>query len=164
MRKSIYLLLSAVFFFVLSSGVFAYDLTLTKIGTLSTIGADYSLVSYVGSVPMLEGTATPSAQVAVKINAVTGYSTTATSSGVWQFLPASLTVGDNLVTVTSGSQTLAFTIRYSLTSTTPTASSSATTLPASGTWENIVFGIVGGLVIMLVGGHVRQRMRRWEGK
>lgn len=145
-----------------SKKILAYDLTLTKIGTLSTIGADYSLVSYVGSIPSLEGTATPAATVAVAINAVSVDVVAATASGVWTFTPTSLNMGDNSVVISSGSQSIDFVIRYNLT-TTPTASISAVTeLPDSGVWEGVVLVVVGGLGVLYFGHWLKKQMSVWE--
>jgi hypothetical protein len=166
LKKNIFGLLLIVFLW--ASPAFAYDLTLTKIGTMSTIGADYSLVSYIGAIPLLEGTATPAAQVAVTVKTTTAYVTAATASGVWQYLPAVLTTGDNAVIISSGSQRLDFVLRYN--STTPTAtpsavatiSSAVTTLPQTGTWEYVVFGLVAGAGVWYLGRDVKKRMRVWE--
>lgn len=158
--------LLAVIFLLSVTTVFAYDLTLTKIGTLSTIGADYSLVSYVGSIPGLEGTATPAAQVTVKVNTVSSSVVAATTSGIWNFTPASLNSGDNTITITSGTQSINFTIRYSATSTptpTSTASGSATTLPESGVWENMVLVGLFGIAVWFLGRVVKRKMHQWEG-
>ncbi len=162
-NKYIVMLIGGMFFFV--GSVFAYDLTLTKIGTLSTIGADYSLVSYTGSIPGLEGTATPAATVAVKVNTTTTNVIAATSSGIWTFTPTSLNSGDNTIVITSGTQTLNFVIRYSATTTTTTvstASSTVTELPESGVWENILFGILTGVGVIGFGGWVKRKMHIWE--
>lgn len=150
-----------------ASPVFAYDLTLTKIGTMSTIGADYSLVSYTGVIPGFEGTATPAAQVTVKVNALSMSVIAATTSGVWNFTPTSLSSGDNAITVASGTQLINFVIRYNATAVpTITASPSATTLvtalPESGAWENIVYGALAGVGVIGFGYWVRRRMRIWE--
>ncbi len=153
--------------FLFAFPVFAYDLTLTKIGTLSTIGADYTLVSYTGSVPQLEGTATPAAMVSVKVNATSSAVIAATTSGVWNFTPSSLNTGDNLITVNSGSQILTFTIRFNASAATPTptptaTASAVTTLPETGVWENILYGVLAGIAVMGFGVWVKKRMRIWE--
>lgn len=144
--------------------LFAYDLTLTKIGTLSTIGADYSLVSYTGAVPGLEGTATPAATVAVKVNSTTTNVIAATASGIWTFTPASLNSGDNAIVITSGAQSISFTIRYNMSVTpTPTSTMSAVTeLPDSGVWENIALGVGGGLLVMYFGSWLKKKIQIWE--
>lgn len=163
--KNILLSFLIIFIFGLAGFVYAYDLTLTKIGTLSTIGADYSLVSYTGSIPGLEGTATPAATVAVKVNTTTTNVIAATSSGIWSFTPTSLNSGDNTVVITSGTQSLNFVLRYSATTTTTvvsTASSEVTELPESGAWENILFGILAGFGIIGFGGWVKRKMHIWE--
>lgn len=162
--KKILLLL---FLFVFASGVHAYDLTLTKIGTMSTIGADYSLVSYVGAIPALEGTATPAAQVAIRINTTSVATMAATVSGVWNYLPITLNTGDNTITVTSGNQSLNFVLRYNsgLSPTlTPTATPSApiTTLPKTGAEDYVVFGLLAGVGVLFLGAEVRRRMKFWE--
>ena len=151
--------------FLLVSPVLAFDLTLTKIGTMSTIGADYSLVSYVGAIPTLEGTATPAATVSIKINTTSVATMAATVSGVWNLLPATLNTGDNTIVITSGTQSLNFVLRYNSGVTpTPTATSSAgvTALPATGTWEYITLGLGGGLGIWFLGREAKKRMKFWE--
>jgi hypothetical protein len=169
MKKYLIYLLTIFSFLGIVGFVWAYDLTLTKIGTLSTIGADYTLVSYVGAVPSLEGTATPAATVSVKVNSTTANTIAATTSGIWTFTPTSLNAGDNLITITSGTQSIIFTIRYSAT-VTPTASSSAvttttttaTSLPETGTWENILFGVIAGVLVWFLGRYVKKEMHVWE--
>jgi len=162
--KNILLSFLIVLVFGLVGFVYAYDLTLTKIGTLSTIGADYSLVSYTGSVPGLEGTATPAATVAIKINTTTTNVIAATASGIWSYAPTSLNSGDNTVVITSGTQSLNFVIRYSATVTTTvsTSSSTVTELPESGTWENILFGVLAGFGVIGIGFWAKKRMHVWE--
>lgn len=164
MTKKIIIFVFLFGFFCLYKSVLAYDLTLTKIGTLSTIGADYSLVSYTGSIPSLEGTATPSASVSILVNSVVSEVIAATSSGVWTFTPESLSSGDNAVTITSGTQVISFTIRYTGTVTvTPTATVSASTnLPESGVWENIVIGVFLGLCVLFLGSWLKRKMIVWE--
>lgn len=163
--KNILLSFLIILVFGMVGFVYAYDLTLTKIGTLSTIGADYSLVSYTGSIPGMEGTATPAATVSVKVNTTTTNVVAATSSGIWTFTPTSLNSGDNTIVITSGTQTLNFVIRYSTTTTTTTvstASSTVTELPESGVWENILFGILAGVGVIGFGGWVKRKMHIWE--
>ncbi len=171
MKKYLFYIFTAIVFLGTVGVVWAYDLTLTKIGTLSTIGADYTLVSYVGAVPSLEGTATPAATVSVKVNSTTSNTIAATTSGIWTFTPAALNAGDNLITITSGTQSIIFTIRYSAT-VTPTASISAaittttaeTTLPETGTWENILYGVLAGVGVWFLGRYVKKEMHKWEGR
>jgi len=165
-KKNILWLLAGMF--LLTSPVLAYDLTLTKIGTMSTIGADYSLVSYIGAIPALEGTATPAAQVAVTINTATAYVIAATASGVWQYLPTVLSAGDNNILVVSGTQKFDFILRYNSTATialapiVATSSTAITTLPQTGALEYVVFGLVAGAVVWYLGRDVKRRMRVWE--
>lgn len=164
MKKIAVTLFQLFVFLGLAKILFAYDLTLTKIGTLSTIGADYSLVSYTGSVPGLEGTATPAATVSIKVNSSTSNVIAATASGVWTYTPTSLSIGDNAIVITSGTQSISFTIRYN-TSVTPTPTSTmsgVTELPDSGVWENIAIGVFGGLGVMYFGWWLKRKMHTWE--
>lgn len=152
---------------LLVSPVWAFDLTLTKIGTMSTIGADYSVVSYVGAVPALEGTATPAAQVLVKINSTTANVLAATTSGVWTFLPTVLNTGDNTVVVTSGTQSLSFVLSYNsgaLPTPIATIEANLTVLPATGAWEYLVVGLFVGICVWYLGGEIKRKMKVWEGK
>lgn len=167
----IVLLFLAMFFWEFGV-VHAADLTLTKIGALSTVGIDYSVVDYVGGVPVLEGTATPGAQVAVKIKTLTGYTSAASPSGVWIFVPASLDAGANSITVTSGTMSLGFTLNFnSISAVTPTATPTATltvtptiNLPETGVWENMLLAIVVGIAVIYFGMFISHKMLVWEGK
>lgn len=165
MKKYLTYILGVFLFLLATKVVLAYDLTLTKIGTLSTIGADYSLVSYTGAVPGLEGTATPAAIVSVKVNSVSMAVLAATTSGVWSFTPTTLSAGDNLITVSSGLQSIVFTIRYNASVVTPTATPAAeiTTLPESGVWENIIYGVLFGVAVWVAGRVIKSKMHKWEG-
>lgn len=170
------ILLGWILLFASVGAVFAYDLKLTKIGTLSTVGVDYTLVDYVGGIPVLEGTATPGAQVSIKIKTVVGYSAAASPSGIWQFIPTSMDTGTNPITISSGAQNISFTLNFnSIASPTPTATPAATTtptptpepvtaLPATGIWENMAVVLVVGIGVMFFGGTVRRKMAAWEGK
>lgn len=158
-----YILWVLIGMFCFAGSTFAYDLTLTKIGTMSTIGADYSLVSYVGALPALEGTATPAASVSVQVNSTTGSVIAATTSGIWNFTPTVLNSGDNLITITSGTQSILFTIRYSaIVTPTATPSATATVLPSSGTWENILYGLLFGVGVWIFGRLIKKEMHKWE--
>ncbi len=143
----------------------AEGLTLTRIGVLSTVGIDYSVVDYVGGVPLFEGTASPGAQVAVKIKATTNYVTTGSQSGIWQFVPAALDAGSNPIVITSGDQSLAFILNFNATiSATPTATSIPEELPSAGVWEYYLPVVGAGILILILGNQVKKRMYRWEGK
>lgn len=168
-------LISLIIFLFSASIVKAFDFTLTRIGTLSTVGIDYSVVDYIGGIPTLEGTATPSTQVAVNINSFTGYATAASSSGVWQFVPSSLNTGANAITLSSGTRVITFELNFnSVTTPTPTATATATptvtiskkirSLPETGIWENMVFAILVGIGVIFLGFYVKEQMLRWEGK
>jgi hypothetical protein len=162
-------LLAVIMFFLTVSVVRAADLVLTKIGTLSTVGVDYSVVDYVGGIPLLEGTATPGAQVTVRINAITGYATAASPSGIWQFIPTSLNTGTNTVTITALPISIPFVLSFNTITPTPTATPTATIVPSSvlpetGVWENMVLVMIAGLAVVFLGKYIGERMQAWEGR
>ncbi len=165
MKKLLSIFWLAVLF--LSAGyVFAVDLTVTKIGVLSTIGVDYSNVVYTGGIPTIEGTATPSATVLVKIKTSTDATVAASTSGIWQFTPGVLDPGPSTVVITSGSQSITFVIDFNATpSATPTATPAPeiTELPESGVWEYYIpaFGL--GIAVLFLGKWIREKMSAWEG-
>jgi len=149
--------------------IWAYDLTLTKVGTMSTLGVDYSLVKYNGSIPTLEGTASPSALVAVKVNTGLNYATAA-ADGSWHYVPSTLSTGDNSVVITSSNQTISFILRFN--SATESATVSATpsvipdeaTLPDTGVWENYLIGFLVGAGVFISGRYIKNKMQLWEGR
>lgn len=166
-KKVWQLLFFGCFLFAFKKVVWAYDLTLTSVGNQSMLGTNYSLVNYQGSLPMLVGTASPSAQVGVKIKTVLSY-TSASTSGVWNFVPTSLDQGDNTVVISSGSQSLSFTLRFNATaSAVPTATPSAMPdesgeLPDSGVWEYYLPVIAVGLGAVWAGRYGKRWMQKWE--
>jgi len=168
-KKTIFLFLIVLVSFGVARKVFAYDLVLTKVGTLSTAGVDYSVVSYSGtSIPALEGTATPSSQVGVKVGLVQGYTTAASGSGAWTFVPTALDTGSNTITLTSGIQTISFSLIYNASSSgTPTATPTPTPideLPATGVGDKYIIFSILGVAVLFLGGYIKRRMNRWEGK
>jgi len=165
MKKNLFTLLSLLGLFIIVKNAWAYDLTLTAVGTQSTLGVDYSLVSLTGGIPTLVGTASPSAQVGVKIKTLLKYAT-ASTSGVWRFVPTALDQGDNLVVISSGVQTISFTLRFNATASatvaTPTATPSGSTLPDTGVWEYYIPAIALGFGVYYLGRFGRRRMQKWE--
>lgn len=145
--------------------VLAYDLTLTSVGTQSTLGTNYNIVSYIGGVPTFVGTASPSAEVAVKIKSLLKY-TIASSSGVWQFVPTALDQGDNLVVISSGIQSISFTLRFNATASaeiaTPSALPDESELLGSGVWEYYIPAFALGLGVYFLGRFGKRRMQKWE--
>lgn len=168
MKKLILLLLGSILF--LSAGVvFALDLTLTRVGVLSTVGVDYSLIDYTGTIPTFEGTASPSAQVRIKIKTSTDATIAASPSGVWKFTPGVLSAGSSSIVITSGTQSIAFVLNFNATpSATPTATATPTVipteLPSSGEWEYFIPVIGMGLAVLFLGKYIKDRMLAWEGK
>jgi len=155
-------LLSALFFV---KKAWAYDLTITSVGALSTLGINYSLVNVSGGIPTLTGTASPSAQVGVKIKTSLGYAT-ASTSGVWQYVPSSLDQGDNTIVVTSGTQSISFVLRFNSTTATVAATPAAlpdeADLPDAGVWTYYLIAVLGGLGVYLLGVIGKKQMHKWE--
>lgn len=164
MKKSWLGILGLLGVFIFVKNVLAYDLTLTGVGTQSTLGIDYSLINYIGGIPTLVGTASPSAEVGVKIKTLLKYAT-ASTSGVWQFVPTALDQGDNTVVISSGVQSITFVLRFNSTASatvaTPTATPS-TALPDTGMWEYYIPALSLGLGVFLVGRYGRRWMKNWD--
>lgn len=157
--------------FVVVGVVWAQDLTLTKIGVLSTVGLDYSVVNHSGTIPSLEGTASPAAQVLIKIKTSTDATTAASPSGVWKFTPGVLDPGSNTIVITSGLQSISFVLNFNATvAATPTATPTAVPtpipdeLPATGVWEYYLPAIGVGFLVLFLGRNIKDRMLAWEGK
>ncbi|HOX96486.1 MAG TPA: hypothetical protein PLI45_03855 [Candidatus Woesebacteria bacterium] len=164
MRKLFLTLLPVLFLQIFCSQIFAYDLTLTAVGSQSTLGVDYSLVNYTGGVPTLTGTASPSAQIGVNINTLLRY-TVASTSGIWQFVPSALSEGDNTVVLSSGSQTISFILRFNSTESGEIATPAAlmeSELLDSGVWEYYIPAVFLGLLILGMGRFGRRWMQKWE--
>jgi len=164
--KNIIALVIFSLLFVLGMGkVLAYDLTLTSVGSQSTLGVDYSVVNYTGGVPTLVGTASPSASVGININTVLNY-TTASVSGVWQYIPSALNQGDNNVVITSGVQSISLTLRFNSTVSGTIATLSAipdeSSLPDAGVWQYYILVIIAGLGVFFLGNFGKKWMHKWE--
>lgn len=143
----------------------AVNLTLTKIGTLSTVGVDYSTVNYTGGIPRFEGTASPAAQVSIRIKTSTDATTAASPSGVWNFTPGVLDAGSNAIVITSGSETLSLTLIYNATpAATPTPTPLPEELPAAGIWEYYLPAFGAGFLVLFLGRYIKNKMLAWEGK
>jgi hypothetical protein len=166
MKKILLSFLGFLGLLIFVKNVLAYDLTLTSVGSQSTLGTDYSLVTYLGGVPTLSGTASPSAQVGVKIKTVLNYAT-ASISGVWQYVPTTLDVGDNQIVLTSGTQSIAFVLRFNATASatvaTPAALPVEADLPGAGVWEYYIPAIALGLGVFIVGRYGKRWMQNWDG-
>jgi hypothetical protein len=165
MKKSIFFLVGLLGSILFAKTVWGYDLTLTSVGVLSTLGTNYSVVNYEGGIPMLTGTASPSAEVGVKINTLLN-STIASTSGVWQFTPTTLDQGDNLVLITSGEQSLSFTLRFNATASAVVATSAASvdgsSLLSVGVWEYYIPAFAAGIGVYILGRFGKKRMQKWE--
>jgi len=111
MRKKLFAPLFIFLVFLFSPlSILAVDFQITYIGTLATEGKNYSQWWYSGTQPTLKGTGTAGASVEIKIDETTG-TTTVGEDGLWSFTPTTtLTEGDHQVTLTSGAETLSFTL------------------------------------------------------
>lgn len=93
--------------------VAAASLTLQEIGASTVGGRHISSWTYMGSNPILTGTADPDAVVAISIDG-TATTATADSTGNWSYTPTTLTgEGTFQITITSGDQTISFTLALS---------------------------------------------------
>ncbi|HSV95284.1 MAG TPA: hypothetical protein VLH94_04945 [Spirochaetia bacterium] len=165
MKKGLIYLISLLGLYVFVRNVWAYDLTLTSVGTQSTLGTNYSLVTYTGGIPSLSGTASPSAQVGVKIKTSLNY-TTASTSGVWSYIPSVLDQGDSLITITSGTQSISFTLRFNATVSaavaTPAALPDESELLDAGSWQYYIPALALGFGVFFFGRYGKKRMHKWE--
>jgi hypothetical protein len=165
MKNIIFSFCGALIFIIGANKVLAYDLTLTGVGDQSTLGTNYSLVRVVGGIPTLVGTASPSAQVGVKIKTVLNYAT-ASTSGVWRYVPTTLDQGDNQIVITSGVQSVSFVLSFnattSATTVTPTVLPDESALPGAGVWEYYIPAIGIGIGVYLLGRFGKKRMQKWE--
>ena len=137
MKKILYAFWGIVLFFSIGV-VFAQDLSLTRVGVLSTVGVDYANISYTGAIPVMEGTASPSSIVNIKIKTSTDATLAASPSGNWSFTPGVLDPGISTIVISSGLQSITFNLNFNATpAATPTATptSTPTELPAAGVWE-----------------------------
>ena len=172
--RSLFFLTLVVLFLSCVQSVRAAFLSLNKISGTSVVGLDYSLVSYTGPMPILEGMATPGAVVSITINSVSTSSATATASGGWIFVPTSLKTGANTILLTSGSEKISFVVQYTPISATVTAAptvtsaasststSTSATLPSTGMFENTIMIIGGGLILFVLGWATRKYFHYWE--
>ncbi len=166
MKKYLYIIWGLLMFFSVGT-VFAQDLSLTRVGVLSTVGVDYTNIIYLGGIPTFEGMASPSAPVYIKIKSSIDATTAASPSGIWQFTPGVLDLGDSLVVIASGQQSITFTISFNATpAAVPTATPSPTPseLPAAGVWEYYLPIVGMGLVVFFFGKFLKDLMLSWEGK
>ena len=166
MKKYLPSLLITILLLIFVKAVLAYDLTLTGVGQISTLGVNYSVVNYTGGIPILTGTASPSAKVGIKIKTLLNY-TTASTSGIWQFVPASLDQGDNQLVISSGVQSIIFNLRFNATgsaslSATPVIVPDTVELPASGVWWYYVPIISFSIGVIFLGGFTKKKMQKWE--
>lgn len=160
-KKTLSIFLSLVIFVLFTKTSWAAYLSLTRIGTLSTVGTIETSYSYAGALPDLSGVATPGATVAITVNAVTA-TTSAAVSGIWIFRPTNIVGGTNTVSIASGVESLSFLLQYTPTPTaTPTATvpeASSGALPETGVfgWPLFLVGI--GVTIFIIGSKYKEKI------
>jgi len=165
-HKSISSLLLAVLFLLLSvSSVLAATLQLNGIGTSSTEGKTFTEWWYSGENPQFVGDASASAEVTLTVNDAFN-TVTADVNGAWVWTPVSLLEGDHTVSITSGTESIDFTLHISTgsaTTPTPTATPSGETkggiggatesgeLLETGAVEQTIALIGGGMALIGIG-------------
>lgn len=140
---------------MLSSTSFASSLTLDKIGDLDLGGNMYSEWWYTSERPTFMGTADPDASVNLKFGEDT-HTVTADPSGQWNYY-STLITGDHVTTITSGDQTITFTLHLGQTMPTETTTETATVTDESAvpvTGYNQVIGLSLGMGIILLASYL----------
>lgn len=120
---------------------------LTKIGVMDLAGNAYSEWWYTEENPVLTGVAAANATVTIKIDDQTA-TATADASGNWTYTPTTLTTGDHTITITTGSDSYAFTLHAGQNVPEDLASGGSatdTTVPATGYSQ--VFAISAALLL-----------------
>lgn len=139
--------------------VSAAALGVTSIGGVST-GGSLTTWTHEGYNPLLVGTASASASISIDIDSVVS-STMSAADGSWTFKPTSLsTVGSYEVAISSGSESVLFTLaiaqaQTSTASTTSTTSGSVAVpdeLPQTGT-DDILLLLAGGVFLVITGAY-----------
>lgn len=169
-------ILSILFFLLLSTvfvgNVIAASLALSSVGTSSTAGLTFSTWTHEGENPVLIGEATSGASVSIKVDDLTS-TVTADASGEWTYTPTTLIVGTYQITITSGVESIAFTLNITdgVASTTGTiaptidtgkggVSTETETLPESGSAEQTLLLLTGGLLLLGFGLMTHQQLLR----
>jgi len=168
MKPPFYLFWAGVLFFSIGM-VFAQELSLTRVGVLSTVGVNYDNISYSGAIPVMEGTASPSSIVYIKIKTSTDATEAASPSGAWSFTPGVLDLGISAIVISSGLQAITFNLNFNATpAATPTATPTASPVPAellaTGVWEYYLPIVGMGLMILFFGKFLKKQMLFWEGR
>ncbi len=155
---------------VLVRQAMAAYLILTRIGTLSTAGLNYSTWSYTGPAPDFAGTATPSATVAITVNALSA-TTSAALTGAWTYKPTNLVSGSNSVSIASGNEVISFMLNFTPGAVTPVPTATPVVIPTAtpsallktGVGEVSLLVIGMGVVVFLGGVGLRSRwLESWE--
>ncbi len=157
MRKKLLALAVLVLSLTLVSPAFAAGLAVTSIGNLDTSsGTFYNAWWYTQENPILSGTAAPSASVSVSIDGVAA-TTTANTLGTWSYTPTTLITGNHTVLITSGTETVSFSIEIGSEAGTASVttiplntstSSGTTTLPDSGVGIFTILAAAGGMLAL----------------
>jgi len=126
-------LIVVLLFVVTSSKAFAGAFSLSSIGALSTAGKVYSHWWYTVANPVLTGTATAASEVIITVDG-TANTVTADSNGTWSF-GSTLVDGDHTIVITSGGETLSFTLTIGSNVPENIATMSGSAVPTTGTVE-----------------------------
>lgn len=169
MKQALLSLLFAVVLLVQSSLPVA-ALTLDTIGAAQVTG-NIASFSYMGAAnPVFRGTTDPSTPVSIDIQGITN-SVTSDGAGAWSYTPTTVQAGGSYpVMITSGSETISFTLNISSTlsgdssataasSTTSTSTTTTTTsqpvlpdeLPQTGTAQETLLLVVAGVGLVIGG-------------
>lgn len=165
MNKLMFFLVGLAFLFGVEK-VWAVDLVLTRVGETVVVGTPSTAYSVVGAIPQIAGTATPSSYVSISVNAIPA-SVSAAVSGVWVFTPTNLVSGINTVSIANNAGLISFYLSY----TPATVSATPTTMPevtegdllGAGSWEKPFMFVALGLLVLIVGEKVKERIEdKWN--
>lgn len=153
-RKLIGLATILLSVFLLAAPIYAASLSLTAIGNVDTSGKNgVKTWYYTSSFPKLAGTGAANADVLIKVGNISG-TAKADASGNWSWQTTQdFTQGENQVTITSGTETLSFTLVIGQAGPNETASSGTKggELPKAGVVEWTILGSVLGLLFIGLG-------------
>lgn len=153
-QKLIPLTIALIAVFFLGAPIYATSLSLTTIGNVDTSGkASVKTWYYTGSFPKLAGTGAANADVSIKVGNISG-TAKADASGNWSWQTTEdFAQGENQATITSGTETLSFTLVIGQAGPSETASSETKggELPKAGVVEWTILGSVLGLLFIGLG-------------
>lgn len=141
------------------SQVFAQETSfdLTNIGSTDTADKTFNAWTYYGENPVFKGTAPASQGVSIQIDQES-FSATADETGSWTWQPTTLTEGSYSVVLSSGEANKSFTLNIqpnqvtkSSTVSGSSSTSSAATLPQSGSAGTTLYLVITGVTLVGLG-------------